>query len=109
MTAKLAVVPNHPNRGQRANKVAANPTPAEILRAREDAGLTQQQAAALVHTSWHSWAKWEASASDENNRRMHPATWELFQVKLRIRKLLEQGKLAAEDVKRIGVHLPDPE
>src|SRR5439155_1506820 len=81
-------------RGQRANKAAANPTPAQILRAREEAGLTQQAAAALVHTSWHSWSKWETSTADENHRRMHPSTWELFQVKLAAMTLRKKQELS---------------
>src|SRR6185369_14860472 len=38
---KLADVSNHPNRSKQNIRIGANPSPAEIARAREDAGLTQ--------------------------------------------------------------------
>lgn len=69
-------MPNHPNRSKRAPSPARNPTPAEILKAREGAKLTQAEAAALLHSSWRTWQDWEAGA-----RRMHPAFWELFRLK----------------------------
>ncbi|AXM15598.1 XRE family transcriptional regulator [Xanthomonas oryzae pv. oryzae] len=49
----------------------------EISRARGAAGLTQTEAAALVHSNIRSWQKWELG-----ERRMHPAFWELFRLKL---------------------------
>ena len=52
------------------------PTPAAIRAAREAAGLTQPQAAALVHTDTRSWRRWELG-----ERAMHPAFWELFRLK----------------------------
>lgn len=52
------------------------PTPSNILAARHAAGLTQAQAAALVHTGFRVWSQWERGL-----RRMHPATWELFRLK----------------------------
>ena len=55
-----------------------NPLPAEIRRSREAAGLTQTQAAALLHCGLRAWQKWESG-----ERRMHPAMWELFQIKTR--------------------------
>lgn len=48
------------------------PTAAQIRAAREAAGLTQAQAAALIHTDARSWRRYEAG------REMHPAFWELF-------------------------------
>ena len=75
-------MPNHPNRSRRARAPAANPTPEEIRAARERAGLTQAQAAALVHSTLRAWQRYEAG-----ERRMHPALWELF--------LLKTGNLAA--------------
>lgn len=65
-------MPNHPNRSRRGNP-AANPQPDEIRAARQAAGITQTQAAALVHTTCRTWQQWEAG-----DRRMHPAFWELF-------------------------------
>lgn len=58
------------------------PTPEQIRTAREAAGLSQSAAAALVHTSLRAWQQWEAPATDiKNHRGMHPAFWELFQLK----------------------------
>lgn len=67
---------NHPNRSRRADNPAANPSPAEIRAAREAAGLTQSQAAALVHSTLSAWQRWEQA-----ERSMHPALWELFRIK----------------------------
>lgn len=66
---------NHPNRGQRG--ASSNPSPAEIIAAREAAGLTQTAAAGLIHSGLRSWQQWEAG-----DRRMHPAFWDLFCRKL---------------------------
>lgn len=59
--------------------------PIEIKQARMDAGLTQQQAANLLHTSLRTWQQWEYG-----ERRMHPAFIELFLIKT------NQAKSAAE-------------
>lgn len=53
-----------------------NPNPNEIKKARTAAGLTQTQAAKLVHVVLSSWQRWEAG-----ERKMHPAYWELFLIK----------------------------
>lgn len=53
-------------------------TPTEIKAARCCAGLTQQQAAALIHCGASTWQSWELGT-----RKMHPAFWELFQRKCR--------------------------
>jgi putative transcriptional regulator len=82
------------------------PRPEEVRMAREEAGLTQTQAAELVHTGWQTWAKWETDATSDSARRMHPATWELFQVKLEIIKMLASGKLSAADVRKMKIYLP---
>ena len=71
-------MPNPPNRS--ADRPARNPTPAEVRAAREAAGLTQAQAAVLVHASTRNWQQWE-QAEGSNARRMHPGLWELFIVK----------------------------
>lgn len=73
---------NHPNRSRRDPLHARNPKPAEIVAAREAAGLTQTQAAALVHSALRSWQQWEAPAGTPTARQMHPAFWELFRVKI---------------------------
>lgn len=70
-------MPNHPNRSKRAYSEARNPTPAEVKAARESAGLTQEGAAKLIHCTLRGWQEWEAG-----NRKMHPAFWELFRIKL---------------------------
>lgn len=55
-----------------------SPTPAMIQAARKAAGITQTQAAELIHCSLRSWQQWEAGDRD-----MHPAMWELFTIKLK--------------------------
>lgn len=57
--------------------VTAHPTPEAIRAAREAAGLTQSEAAMLVHAKLRSWQDWEAG-----KRRMHMAFWNLFQLKV---------------------------
>lgn len=54
----------------------SSPAPAAIRSARLAAGLTQTQAAALVHVTCRAWQQWEAG-----DRRMSPALWELWQRK----------------------------
>lgn len=68
-------MPNHPNRS-RAKSPASNPTPSEIKEARSQAGITQEQAGKMLHTTVRVWQQWEAG-----DRRMHPAFWELFRIK----------------------------
>ena len=67
---------NHPNRNRRGNP-AANPTPEDIRDARKRAGLTQREAAALIYATQSAWEDWE-----QGRRRMHPALWELFRLKV---------------------------
>ncbi len=52
-------------------------TPTEIKQARTNAGLTQTQAAALIHKSLRAWQQWEG-----NQRKMDRAFWELFKIKV---------------------------
>lgn len=56
-----------------------SPAPAVLKEARERAGLTQTAAAAVVHTTCRTWQQWEAG-----DRRMHPAFWELFLIKVKV-------------------------
>lgn len=56
---------------------ATEPAPHEIRALREARGLTQSQATELVHCGLRAWQKWEAG-----DRAMHPAFWELFQIKV---------------------------
>ena len=53
-----------------------SPTPEQIKTARTDAGLTQTQAATLIYSELRTWQHWE-----KGDRRMHPAFWELFNIK----------------------------
>ena len=62
---------NHPNRSGRVN-----PEPPLIRETRESLGLTQTEAGGVLHTTKRVWQQWEAG-----ERRMHPAFWELFQLK----------------------------
>lgn len=71
----------HNNRGKRRT----NPLPATIRRAREIAGLTQSQAAALLYTTGHVWSQWETDPANVSSRRLHPAFWELFLIKSGLR------------------------
>ena len=43
------------------------------------AGLSQTEAATLVHVAFRTWQQWEAG-----DRRMHPAFWELLTIKIGI-------------------------
>lgn len=65
---------NHPNRSKESP--ARNPKPREVVEAREAAGLTQSQAAAIVYVTLSGWQRWE-----QGERAMHPAFWELFRLK----------------------------
>lgn len=68
-------MPNHPNRGPQSP--FSNPAPEVVRAARETAGLSQTAAGALLHTTCRTWQQWEAG-----DRRMHPAFWELFRMKV---------------------------
>ena len=57
--------------------MSKSPTPKQITRARADAGLTQREAASLMLVSLSGFQHWEYGV-----RAMHPAMWELFQIKL---------------------------
>lgn len=70
---------NHPNRSTRTPSPARNPTPAEIRAARDRAGLTQTEAAAVIYCTLRGWQDWEGG-----QRRMHPAMWELWRIKARV-------------------------
>ena len=52
----------------------------EAIKARLGVGITAAQdwCAAAVHTSRRAWQQWETG-----DRAMHPAFWELFQIKTR--------------------------
>lgn len=52
------------------------PTQQEIKKARQAAGLTQQQAGELLSVGVRTWQRWEYG-----ERKMSPAMWELFRIK----------------------------
>jgi hypothetical protein len=107
MPAKLAVVATHPNRSKSNVRAGANPTPAQVRRAREDAKLTLEQAGELVFTSWRTWQNWEADKESAEHRRMHPTTWESFQVKLNALRLIEARELSPSMLQELGLHIPE--
>ena len=53
-----------------------NPTPAEILSARTQAGHSQTKAAETIYKKLRTWQQWEAG-----DRVMDPALFELYQIK----------------------------
>ena len=53
--------------------------PKNLREARIEAGLTQTQAASLVHVTTQAWQNWEAG-----DRTPHPAFVDLFEIKLRL-------------------------
>lgn len=54
----------------------SNPTPEDFKSARIAAGLTQTEAANIIHSTCRSVQQWEAG-----DRRIHPGLWELFLLK----------------------------
>ena len=54
------------------------PAPQQIVALRKTAGLTQTQAAELIHSKLRTWQDWESGKA-----KMHEAHWELFQLKAR--------------------------
>ena len=52
------------------------PTPADVKYARVAAGLTQKQAAAVIHKTLLAWQRYESG-----DRAMDAAYWELFLIK----------------------------
>lgn len=58
-----------------------SPTPEEIKTLRENAGLTQTEAAKLVGSKLRSWQNWEAPANSSEYRRIKSSTWDLFKSK----------------------------
>jgi putative transcriptional regulator len=53
------------------------PDKSEIKRAREKAGLSQTEAAKLIYKGLRTWQHWE-----NGDRKMDPAFWELFIIKV---------------------------
>lgn len=53
-----------------------SPTPEAIRQARNNRGMTQTEAAALVYAPMRTWQDWEGAKT-----KMHPAIFELFLIK----------------------------
>lgn len=99
-------VPSHPNRSKTNIRAGQNPTPAQIKRSREEAGLDRDQAAEFVYANYRTWQNWELEKDAEEHRRMHPTTWELFQIKLAARRMLERGEISPAILRELGILLP---
>ena len=67
---------SHQNRSKTNRGGVHNPTPAEVLAAREKAEMTQTQAGQLIYGTLRSWQDWESG-----ERRMHPQMFEAFLLK----------------------------
>jgi DNA-binding transcriptional regulator YiaG len=67
---------SHPNRSKVNRSTASNPSTTEIRAARDRAGLDEAAAARVVYSSEKFWKECEAG-----EKRMHPATFELFLIK----------------------------
>ncbi len=77
---------NHPNRSGKS--LSRNPKAKEVKAARIAAGLSQTAAGELLHVNTNTWQQWEApevidGERNSQHRRMHPAMWELFQIKVK--------------------------
>lgn len=53
------------------------PEPEEIKATRLNAGLTQTQSAKMIYITMRAWQRFEAG-----DRKMHPAFWDLFNLKI---------------------------
>ena len=73
------MIMTHPNRSKTNRSLSSNPKPSEIREAREKAGLTQTEAAQLIHGTLRAWQDWETDG--DQNRRMHLGLFELFLIK----------------------------
>lgn len=61
------------------------PAPDTVAAWRVHAGLSREEAAALVYVSAHTWRSWEAVATSARARRMPLGLWELFCMKTALR------------------------
>jgi len=60
-------------------------TPEELKKLRSRLGLTQEEAAKVVHVSKRTWVSWEIKQGLENNRKMPEGLIELFCLKKNIK------------------------
>lgn len=72
---------NHRNRSKVNRRMGQTPTPAEVIKAREAAGLTQTAAGELIYSTLRAWQNYEKAPGEEGHRRMHPQLFEAFLVK----------------------------
>jgi len=66
--------------------------PVEIITARKQLSLTQKNAADLIQVSHRTWQQWELG-----QRGMHPAFWELFQIKTNYKPASHSKKAVFND------------
>ena len=59
-----------------------SPTPELIKSTRQQARLTQAQAAELIDKSNNTWTQWEAESKSSSHRKMDVALWDLFLIRL---------------------------
>ena len=85
---------NHTNRSKKNPNRLRVPRAAEVKAAREDAGLTQAQAAAMVFVALRSWQQWESELHGDS-RRMPPGLWQLFRLKVLARGENLSGSVSA--------------
>lgn len=64
---------NHANRSKKTAKAGREPKAADVTRARAQAGLTQSEAAELIHVSPGAWQNWE-----QDLRTMPASAFEYF-------------------------------
>lgn len=62
-----------------------SPTPEQIKEARLMCGLTQKQAAEMIHASWITWQRYESTG--KHSCVMPLASWELFLIKTGLKPL----------------------
>lgn len=82
----------HSNRSKNKALPGREPRPEELLKYRQAAGLTREQAADLVYTSPRNWEAWE---QEKDGRRMPASAFELFMLKTgQYRRLDKDGPKA---------------
>lgn len=81
MPASKASPPELPARYATMPRIVP-PSPEQVKVTREEAGLSQAQAAALVYVDHDTWRQYEKSRNQKNARGMRAAIWELFLIKV---------------------------
>lgn len=65
------------------------PGPESVREAREAAGLTQTQAADMIHATKRGWQKYEFEGEGNSRRQIPLVAWELFLLKAGLHPVLE--------------------